>query len=106
MKPSEEDIASSKFRDMNITFDELRDIKHRLPHGSIARIAKELNLDEQTVRNYFGAHKYGDENEIADAHIQPGPHGGIVNLEDTRILDLAMEILKAEEGKRHSINLS
>lgn len=91
---------------MNITFDELREIKHKLPHGSVARIAKELNLDEQTVRNYFGAHKHVAEHEIADAHIQPGPNGGIVHLENTAIYELAMRILKEEEEKHRSINLS
>jgi len=77
---------------MNITFDELREIKHKLPTGSVSRIAKELNINEQTVRNYFGAHKYED-GDIVDAHIQPGPQGGIVHLEDTSILDAAMRIL-------------
>ena len=43
---------------MNITFDELRRIKHALPTGSVSRIASELNIEEQTVRNYFGAKKY------------------------------------------------
>ena len=81
---------------MNITFDELREIKHKLPTGSVSRIAQELNLQEQTVRNYFGAHKYED-GEIVDAHIQPGPHGGIVHLEDTRILEAAMKILSELE---------
>ena len=37
-----------------ITFNELRRIKDSLPHGSVHRIAEELNLDEDTVRNYFG----------------------------------------------------
>ncbi len=78
---------------MNITFDELRDIKHKLPTGSVSRIAHELNIDEQTVRNYFGAHKYENDEEIVDAHIQPGPNGGIVHLEDTTILDLARKII-------------
>lgn len=40
---------------MNITFDELRRIKHSLPTGSINKIAKELNIEEQTVRNYLAA---------------------------------------------------
>ena len=43
---------------MNITFEELRRIKHALPTGSVKRIADELNIEEQTVRNYFGAKKY------------------------------------------------
>ena len=78
---------------MNITYDELREIKHKLPTGSISRIAKTLNIDEQTVRNYFGAKKY-KQGGIAGKHIQPGPHGGIVNLEDTVILDLAKKIIQ------------
>ena len=83
---------------MNITFEELRAIKHKLPTGSIHRIAKELNLSEQTVRNYFGANKFG-EGDIADKHIQPGPHGGIVHLEDTSILEAAKKILKETESE-------
>ncbi|MCB0564011.1 MAG: DNA-binding protein [Phaeodactylibacter sp.] len=83
---------------MNITFEELRAIKHKLPTGSIHRIAKELNLSEQTVRNYFGANKFG-EGDIADKHIQPGPHGGIVHLEDTSILEAAKKILTETESE-------
>ena len=83
---------------MNITFDELREIKHRLPTGSVARIAKELNVDEQTVRNYFGANKY-DEGDTTGKHHQPGPNGGIVSLSDTSILDLARKIIKESEKK-------
>jgi hypothetical protein len=78
---------------MNITFNELRQIKHSLPTGSIKRIAEELNLDEQTVRNYFGAHKYED-GEVVGNHVQPGPDGGIVHLEDTTILEAAKKILE------------
>lgn len=77
---------------MNITYDELRDIKHKLPTGSVARIAKELDIQEQTVRNYFGANKF-NEGAITDKHIQPGPHGGIVSLTDTKILEAARRIL-------------
>lgn len=77
---------------MNLTFKELRDIKHALPTGSIARIASELNVDEQTVRNYFGAQKYA-EGDIAGIQLEPGPDGGIVHIEDTRILELARQII-------------
>lgn len=77
---------------MNTTLEELRDIKHKLPHGSITRLSEELNLPEQTIRNYFGAHKY-QEGGIADTHIQPGPEGGIVHLEDPTILNAAKAIL-------------
>ena len=74
---------------MNITFDELREIKHKLPHGSVTGIAQELNLDEQVVRNYFGAHHLQNSGN----HIQPGPNGGIVHIEDEKILMLAKKIL-------------
>lgn len=77
---------------MNITMEELRGIKHKLPHGSIAKIAEELSMDEQTVRNYFGAKKYANGKTVGK-HIEPGPKGGFVHLEDTRILDLALKIL-------------
>ncbi len=77
---------------MNITFNELREIKHKLPTGSVKRIAIELELEEQTVRNYFGAKKYED-GEVTGWHIQPGPGGGIVNIKDTTILELAKKII-------------
>lgn len=80
---------------MNITFEELRRIKHSLPHGSISRIAKELNKDEQDVRNYFGALKFKGATD--DWHIEPGPDGGIVNLRDTSILEMANHILREAE---------
>ncbi|MEP7266710.1 MAG: DNA-binding protein [Saprospiraceae bacterium] len=77
---------------MHITFDELRQIKHMLPTGGVSKIAHELNLDEQTVRNYFGAKKYVD-GKIVDQHIQPGPDGGVVELEDLSILQKAKELI-------------
>ena len=79
---------------MYITFNQLRKIKHSLPTGSVKRIADELGIDEQSVRNYFGAMKYNKDEEIVGKHIQPGPEGGIVNLEETEILDLARKILE------------
>lgn len=84
---------------MNITFEELRRIKHSLPTGSIHRIAKELSIDEQTVRNYFGAGKY-QEGQLVEWHREPGPGGGIVHLEDTTILDRALQIIE-----EHKISL-
>ena len=38
-----------------ITFNELRRIKDSLPDGSMHRIADELNVTTQTVRNYSEA---------------------------------------------------
>lgn len=77
---------------MDITNEELRAIKHKLPTGGVKRIAQELNISEQTVRNYFGAKKF-ENGEIVDVHIQPGPNGGVVHLEDTAILDAAKRII-------------
>lgn len=77
---------------MYLTYKELRDIKHSLPTGSIKRIATQLNLDEQSVRNYFGANKY-ESDEIVGRHIQPGPNGGVVHIENTQILDMAKQII-------------
>ena len=77
---------------MYITFEELRRIKHRLPTGSVRRIADELRIEEQTVRNYFGAKKYED-GRIVGKHIQPGPDGGYVELDDDTILVVAKRII-------------
>ena len=82
---------------MNITYNELRGVKHNLPTGSIKRIAEQLQVDEQTVRNYFGAKKY-ENGEVVGKHIQPGPGGGIVNLEDETILNLAKDIIKEHQA--------
>jgi hypothetical protein len=78
--------------DMNITFDELRNLKHRLPHGSIRRIAKALAKDEQTVRNFFGGNKF--KGAMQDWHLEQGPNGGIVSIKDTSIIDMARSILR------------
>lgn len=83
---------------MYITFEELREIKHKLPTGSVKLIADKLKIDEQTVRNYFGAAKYEDGG-IPGIHIQPGPNGGIVHIEDTSILDLAKALIDASGGE-------
>lgn len=72
-----------------ITFNELRRIKDSLPDGSISKIAQELDLTIETVRNYFGGYNYRDGLSMG-VHIEPGPDGGIVLLDDTSILDLAL----------------
>lgn len=86
---------------MNMTFNELRNIKHRLPTGSVARIASELKIEEQTVRNYFGAKKF-ESGAVAGLHLQPGPDGGIVNIKDTSILDVAQRILSEKQPAAES----
>ncbi len=75
-----------------MTFNELRRIKDSLPDGSMHRIAEELGLDVETVRNFFGADNY-KEGKTVGIHIEPGPDGGIVEIDDTTVLDRALQIL-------------
>ncbi|MDX9882162.1 MAG: DNA-binding protein [Prolixibacteraceae bacterium] len=75
-----------------ITFNELRRIKDSLPDGSIQQIAQEFGLEVETVRNYFGGANY-DRGKSVGLHIEPGPNGGIVLLDDSKILERAEEIL-------------
>ena len=74
-----------------ITFNELRKIKDELPNGSMHRIAEKLDMNVETVRNYFGGANY-NKGESVGIHMEQGPDGGIVTLDDTTILDLAIEI--------------
>ena len=75
-----------------ITFNELRRIKDSLPDGSMHRIADELNLSVDTVCNFFGGQNFKDGKSVG-LHIEPGPNGGIVQLDDTTVLDKALKIL-------------
>ncbi len=77
-----------------ITFNQLRRIKNQLPEGSIHVIADKLNLPVQSVRNYFGGTNY-DEGTNMGFHLEPGPDGGYVVLDDPQIFDMAVEILEA-----------
>lgn len=79
-----------------ITFNDLRKLKDSLPDGSTHRIADELGLSVETVRNYFGGHNY-KSGKSCGVHIEPGPNGGLVVLDDTTILDRALEILHEQE---------
>lgn len=80
---------------MLISFNELRRIKDRLPEGSIHKIAKELELSVETVRNYFGGANY-DKGKSVGLYVEQGPDGGIVSLEDTKILDMARQIIESK----------
>ena len=80
---------------MVITFNELRRIKDKLPSGSSQRIADELGIDVDTVRNYFGGKHYEDKGNVG-IHVEQGPDGGVVTLDDTTILDAAMRILNQQ----------
>ena len=76
-----------------ITFNELRKIKDMLPHGSMQRIAEDLGISTDTVRNYFGADNYDNGRSSAGINVEKGPDGGLVVLDDTAILDKAKELL-------------
>ncbi len=78
-----------------ITFNELRKIKDSLPDGSIKQIADEFQVSEETVRNYFGGANY-EKGTTVGIHMEPGPNGGIVLLDDTAILERAQEIIAAQ----------
>ena len=80
-----------------ITFNELRKIKDSLPTGSMHRIADELNLSVETVRNFFGGQNF-KQGESVGIHLEPGPDGGLVMLDDTTVLDKALLILKESES--------
>ncbi len=78
-----------------ITFNELRKLKDSLPDGATHQIADKLNITVQTVRNYFGGSNY-EFGKNAGVHIEPGPDGGFVVLDDTTIYYMALEILKEQ----------
>ena len=80
-----------------ITFNELRHIKDSLPDGSISQIAQEFGIEVETVRNYFGGANYVKGKSVG-LHIEPGPDGGVVLLDDATILDRAQELIAAHSN--------
>ena len=78
---------------LTITFNELRRVKDSLPDGSIHKIASELGIPVETVRNYFGGANFR-EGMGSGTHIEQGPDGGIIELDDISILEMALLILK------------
>ena len=76
-----------------ITFNELRKIKDSLPSGRMHRIADELGMSVETVRNFFGGQNFKNGQSVG-IHLEPGPDGGLVMLDDTTVLDKALQILK------------
>lgn len=86
-----------------VTFNELRKIKDQLPSGSTRRIAEELGLPVETVRNYFGGMNESTGNS-GGIHLEPGPDGGIVILDDPSILEKALVILGETKHNVSSVN--
>ena len=70
------------------TFNRLREVKDSLPHGSSAVIAAELGITADDVRDFFR----GTASAETGYHIEPGPDGGIVTFDDSRILEVALRI--------------
>lgn len=63
------------------TFNKLREVKDSLPKGSSEVIANELGIAADDVRAFFNG---------TAITIEQGPDGGIVTLEDTKILEVAL----------------
>lgn len=80
-----------------MTFNELRQLKDSLPDGAMHQIAEKLHIDVDTVRNYFGGANYKKGKATVGIHFEAGPNGGVVHLDDTKVFDLAQEILKKEK---------
>ncbi len=78
---------------MVITFNELRRTKDKLPSGSMQRIADELGIEADEVRNYFGGRHY-EGGTTAGVHFEEGPDGGTVSFDDDTIYQAALRILK------------
>ncbi len=75
-----------------ITFGELRKIKDSLPDGAVRQLASEFDLEVETVRNYFGGANYTKGKSVG-FHIEQGPDGGVVLLDDDKLLERAQELI-------------
>ena len=75
-----------------ITFNDLVKLKIHCLAVEMHRIADELNLNVDTVRNFFGGHNF-KEGKSVGIHLEPGPDGGLVMIDDTTVLDRALRIL-------------
>ena len=76
-----------------MTFNELRSLKDSLPDGSMHRIADELGVSVETVRSFFGGQNF-QLGQSVGIHLEPGPDGGLVRIDDTTVLDKALAILE------------
>ena len=76
-----------------MSFNELRNLKDSLPDGSMHRSADELGVTAETVRNFFGGQNFHLGQSVG-IHLEPGPDGGLVRIDDTTVLDKALAILE------------
>lgn len=84
--------SPKNFPEMVLTFQEFRKIKDSLPNGSMKRIAEELHINEETVRNYFGGTNYR-RGGATGVHFERGANGGFVRIDDEVIYKTALKIL-------------
>lgn len=78
---------------MVISYEELRKLKDSLPDGTLHQIADELDINVETVRNYFGGYNFRN-GEPTGEHFEKGYQGGFVEIQDSKILEKAMELAK------------
>ena len=80
---------------MEISLQELKRIKHALPVGAITRIANDLNIEEQIVRDFFVGRQPKNRKEIVEFHRDDKSHNsGLVHFEDISILSIALQIIE------------
>lgn len=82
---------------ITVTYSDLRKVKDALPDGSMQQIAQKLQLNVETVRNFFGGHNF-EEGECVGIHYGSGPNEGFVIVDDTTIWDEAWAILEQSQG--------
>lgn len=82
--------------EIKITFNELRQVKDSLPKDSVKLLSKEFDVTEETIRNYFGGANY-EKGSSVGMHMESGPNGGIVLLDDSSIFDRAKQLIKHKE---------
>jgi hypothetical protein len=85
---------------MIISFNHLRRLKDSLPDGSMHAIADDLNVHVETVRNFFGGADF-ENGEAVGLHVEQGPDGGIVKIDNPEIYYKALDILKSETVPEH-----
>lgn len=69
----------------------------------LKKIAQKLGLSEETVLNYFGGAHY-NRYSTTGIHTEKGPDGGIVCIDDSTILELALKIIEESQTLQNEQN--
>lgn len=77
-----------------LLYSEFRMLRDNLPHGAIDIISKRLGITPDEVRHYFHATAEDGVPILTGLHHEEGPDGGIVELDDSIILDAALELIQ------------